>query len=86
MPVLSAWSASAAASKSGHLDANVVVDCFRLMDLVRRDLMFRRRWRLDFEPGRLTVSGYAQQLDLPGCRVHLSPIQRALVPFFPEAP
>jgi len=72
--------------QAGHLDAKVVVDCFRLMDLVRRDLMYRRRWRLDLEPGRLKVSGYAQQLDLPGCRVHLSPIQRALYHFFLKHP
>ena len=72
--------------QAGHLDAKVVVDCFRLMDLVRRDLMYRRRWRLDLEPGRLKVSGYAQQLDLPGCRVHLSPIQRALYQFFLKHP
>ena len=68
--------------KAGHLDANVVIDCFRIMDRVRRDLMFRRRWRLDPEPGRLTVSGYAQQIDLPSRRVQMSPIQRALYQFF----
>ncbi len=68
--------------REGYLDANVVIDCFRLMDLVRRDLMYRRRWRLDPEPGRLRISGYAQQIDLPGQRVSLSPIQRALYQFF----
>ena len=68
--------------KLGHLDPNVVIDCFRVMDRVRRDLMFRRRWRLDPEPGRLTISGYAQQVDLPGRRVSMSPIQRALYQFF----
>ena len=68
--------------RMGHLHSKVVIDCFRLMDKVRRDLMFRRRWRLDDEPGRLTVSGYAQALDLPGKRVNLSPIQRALYQFF----
>lgn len=68
--------------RDGHLDANVVIDCFRLMDRVRRDLMYRRRWRLDPDPGRLRISGYAQQVDLPGQRVHLSPIQRALYQFY----
>lgn len=68
--------------REGHLDPNVVIDCFRLMDLVRRDLMYRRRWRLDPEPGRLRISGYAQQVDLPGQRVSLSPIQRALYQFY----
>ena len=72
--------------RSGRLDANVVVDCFRVMDRVRRDLMFRRRWRLDLDPGRLTVSGYAQQVDLPSCRINLSPIQRALYHFFLKHP
>ena len=56
------------------------------MDRVRRDLMFRRRWRLDLDPGRLTVSGYAQQVDLPSCRINLSPIQRALYHFFLKHP
>ncbi len=68
--------------RSGHLDANVAIDCFRVMDRVRRDLMFRRRWRLDPEPGRLTISGYGQQMDLPGRRISMSPIQRALYQFF----
>jgi hypothetical protein len=68
--------------KLGHLDPNVVIDCFRVMDRVRRDLMFRRRWRLDPEPGRLKISGYGQQVDLPGRRVSMSPIQRALYQFF----
>ena len=68
--------------KSGHMDAKVAIDCFRLMDMVRRDLMYRRRWRLDVQPGALRISGYAQQVDLPGKRVALSPIQRALYQFF----
>ena len=66
----------------GHLDPKVVIDCFRLMDKVRRDLMFRRRWRLNPEPGRLTISGAAQEVDLPSMRISLSPIQRALYQFF----
>lgn len=68
--------------RSGHMDPKVAIDCFRLMDLVRRDLMYRRRWRLDVQPGALSISGYAQQVDLPGKRVNLSPIQRALYQFF----
>jgi len=72
--------------RSGHMDPKVAIDCFRLMDLVRRDLMYRRRWRLDVQPGILTISGYAQQVDLPGKRVNLSPIQRALYRFFLRHP
>ena len=66
----------------GHLDADVVIDCFRLMDKVRRDLMYRRRWRLHDQPGVLSITGYNQQVDLPGKRVRMSPIQRALYQFF----
>ena len=52
--------------RMGHLDADVVIDCFRLMDKVRRDLMYRRRWRLHDQPGVLSIGGYNQQVDLPG--------------------
>ena len=68
--------------RMGHLDADVVIDCFRLMDKVRRDLMYRRRWRLHDQPGMLTVSGYNQEVDLPGKRVKMSPLQRAIYQFF----
>ena len=68
--------------RDGKLDANVVIDCFRMMDKVRRDLMYRRRWRLDPEPGRLTISGYNQNVSLPGMPVPLSPIRKALYLFF----
>ena len=68
--------------RPGYLDAEVVIDCFRLMDKVRRDLMYRRRWRLNDQPGLLTIQGYAQEVDLPGNRVAMSPIQRALYQFF----
>ena len=68
--------------RMGHLDADVVIDCFRLMDKVRRDLMYRRRWRLHDQPGMLTVSGYNQEVDLPGKRVKMSPLQKAIYQFF----
>lgn len=68
--------------REGKLDPNVVIDCFRVMDKVRRDLMYRRRWRLDPEPGRLTISGYNQNIGLPAMPVHLSPMRKALYQFF----
>ena len=61
--------------RDGKLDANVVIDCFRMMDKVRRDLMYRRRWRLDPEPGRLTISGYKQNLSLPGMPLNVLRIE-----------
>ena len=68
--------------RMGHLDAEVAIDCFRLMDKVRRELMYRRRWRLNDQPGVLTIKDYGQQIDLPGKRVAMSPIRRALYQFF----
>ena len=67
---------------AGKLSAEVVDDCFRLMDAVRTKALHRRNGSLKTQPCNLEIHGYNQDLHLRGKRVPLSPIRRALYQHF----
>ena len=66
---------------AGKLSAEVVDDCFRLMDAVRTKALHRRNGGLKTQPCNLEIHGYNQDLHLRGKRVPL-PIRRALYQHF----
>ena len=67
---------------AGKLSAEVVDDCFRLMDAVRTKALHRGNGGLRTQPCNLEIHGYNQDLHLRGKRVPLSPIRRALYQHF----
>ena len=67
---------------AGKLSAEVVDDCFRLMDAVRTKALHRRKQCLNTDPCNLEIHGYNQEIHLRGKRVPLSPIRRALYQHF----
>lgn len=72
--------------KSGHLNIEVVKDCFRLMERTRADLLYVRQFPWTEEPARIRIEGMLQHIDLvgQGKRFKLPPMQRALYLTFLE--
>ena len=72
--------------ESGHLNAEVAKDCFRLMERTRSDLLYVRQFPWTEEPASIRIEGMLQHIDLvgQGRRFKLPPMQRALYLTFLE--